>query len=122
MLQDFTHLVSRKKPSVLIHIYISQIALEGHGSLDGTVVKFSPELNTLTGILGRGRSYVLDIPFGEKASDSDYKETRVSNFFKSGIKLPLTPFADTGRPIRQRVYAAARNHHHFQLTITANIY
>lgn len=47
-LQDFPHRVSGEKPA-LTHSHIRQIAFEGAGSLGGTVVKLSPELNTLIG-------------------------------------------------------------------------
>lgn len=94
-LQDFLHRVSGEKPH-LTHSHIRQIAFEGAGSLGGTVVKLSPELNTLIGIRGSGKSsilegirYALDIEFGEKASDRDYKENLVSNLLKSGGKITL---------------------------------
>lgn len=94
-LQDFPHRVSGKKPHQT-HSHIRQIAFEGAGSLGGTVVKLSPELNTLIGIRGSGKSsilegirYALDIEFGEKASDRDYKENLVSNLLKSGGKITL---------------------------------
>lgn len=94
-LQDFPHRVSGEKPP-LTHSHIRQIAFEGAGSLGGTVVKLSPELNTLIGIRGSGKSsilegirYALDIEFGEKASDRDYKENLVINLLKSGGKITL---------------------------------
>lgn len=94
-LQDFQHRVSGEKPP-LTHSHIRQIAFEGAGSLGGTVVKLSPELNTLIGIRGSGKSsilegirYALDIEFGEKASDRDYKENLVRNLLKSGGKITL---------------------------------
>lgn len=94
-LQDFPHRVSGEKPHQT-HSHIRQIAFEGAGSLGGTVVKLSPELNTLIGIRGSGKSsilegirYALNIEFGEKASDRDYKENLVSNLLKSGGKITL---------------------------------
>ncbi|WP_262232453.1 hypothetical protein, partial [Escherichia coli] len=70
----------------------------------GTVVKLSPELNTLIGIRGSGKSsilegirYALDIPFGEKASDRDYKENLVSNLLKSGGKITVDAVCRHGR-------------------------
>ncbi|WP_445544324.1 AAA family ATPase [Escherichia coli] len=49
--------------------------------LDGQTLHFSPELNTLIGIRGSGKSsileavcYALDIPRGEKAQDTKYKD------------------------------------------------
>lgn len=102
-LQDFPHRVSGEKPP-LIHSHIRQIAFEGAGSLGGTVVKLSPELNTLIGIRGSGKSsileglrYALDIPFGEKASDRDYKENLVSNLLKSGGKITIDAVCRHGR-------------------------
>ena len=102
-LQDFPHRVSVEKPA-LIHSHIRQIAFEGAGSLGGTVVKLSPELNTLIGIRGSGKSsilegirYALDIPFGEKASDRDYKENLVSNLLKSGGKITVDAVCRLGR-------------------------
>ncbi|MBH3175954.1 TrlF family AAA-like ATPase [Serratia ureilytica] len=102
-LQDYRHRVSGEKPT-LIHSYIRQIAFEGAGSLGGTVVKLSPELNTLIGIRGSGKSsilegirYALDIPFGEKASDRDYKENLVSNLLKSGGKITVDAVCRLGR-------------------------
>ncbi|HAT3652184.1 TPA: histidinol-phosphatase [Raoultella ornithinolytica] len=102
-LQDFPHRVSGEKPA-LSHSHIRQIAFEGAGSLGGTVVKLSPELNTLIGIRGSGKSsilegirYALDIPFGEKASDRDYKENLVSNLLKSGGKITVEAVCRHGR-------------------------
>lgn len=63
------------------------------GVLDGQNVRFSPELNTLIGIRGSGKSsileairYVLDIPFGEKAEDLDYKRNLPAHVLGSGGK------------------------------------
>lgn len=102
-LQDFPHRVSGEKPH-RTHSHIRQIAFEGAGSLGGTVVKLSPELNTLIGIRGSGKSsilegirYALDIPFGEKASDRDYKENLVSNLLKSGGKITVDAVCRHGR-------------------------
>ncbi|MGE2229208.1 TrlF family AAA-like ATPase (plasmid) [Escherichia coli] len=102
-LQDFPHRVGPEKPA-LLHSHIRQIAFEGAGSLGGTVVKLSPELNTLIGIRGSGKSsilegirYALDIPFGEKASDRDYKENLVSNLLKSGGKITVDAVCRHGR-------------------------
>lgn len=68
------------------------------------MVKLSPELNTLIGIRGSGKSsilegirYALDIPFGEKASDRDYKENLVSNLLKSGGKITVDAVCRHGR-------------------------
>ncbi|MFD3232238.1 MULTISPECIES: TrlF family AAA-like ATPase [Rahnella] len=101
-LQDFNNRVRPDMPLVT-HSHIRQIAFEGAGSLGGTVVRFSPELNTLIGIRGSGKSsilegvrYALDIPFGEKASDREYKENLVSNLLKSGGKITVDAICRRG--------------------------
>jgi chromosome segregation protein len=74
---------------------VKAIAFEGD-KLDGRLINFSPELNTLIGIRGSGKStileamrYVLDIPFGKNAADTDYKEGSVKNALGSGGKITL---------------------------------
>jgi len=66
------------------------------GVLDGQVVRFSPELNTLIGIRGSGKSsileavrYALDIPFGEKAEDLGYKKGLPAHVLGSGGKVTV---------------------------------
>ncbi len=64
------------------------------GLLDGRRVTFSPHLNCLIGIQGSGKSsilesvrYALDIPFGEKAQDKEYKDKLLPHVLKSGGKV-----------------------------------
>ncbi len=64
--------------------------------LSGKTLSFSPELNTLIGIRGSGKSsilevirYVLDIPFGEKAGDTAYKQELVGFTMGSGGKIEI---------------------------------
>lgn len=64
------------------------------GALDGQTINFSPELNTLIGIRGSGKSsileavrYALDIPFGEKTVDQEYKTNLVRHILGSGGKV-----------------------------------
>ena len=78
------------------HSFVKSVSFEG-GVLDGQSVSFSPELNALIGIRGSGKSsvleavrYVLDIPFGDKASDRDYKENLVRHVLGSGGKAVIT--------------------------------
>ncbi|MFY9261641.1 MAG: AAA family ATPase [Gallionella sp.] len=75
--------------------YIRSIHFEG-GVLNGKTLNFSPELNTLIGIRGSGKSsileairYVLDIPRGEKAQDSRYKDDLIKHTLGSGGKVSL---------------------------------
>jgi hypothetical protein len=69
------------------------VRFEG-GMLAGVRVPFSPHLNCLIGIQGSGKSsilesprYALDIPFGDKAQDRDYKEELLPYVLKSGGKI-----------------------------------
>lgn len=77
------------------HSYILSASFEG-GVLDGETIRFSPELNTLIGVRGSGKSsileairYVLDIPFGERALDRDYKDRLVDHTLGSGGKISV---------------------------------
>jgi chromosome segregation protein len=83
-------------PPKLEHSYIKTIAFEGD-KLNGRVINLSPELNTLIGIRGSGKStileairYALDISFGKNAADREYKEGTVKNALGSGGKVTLT--------------------------------
>ena len=85
----------KQNPPEYSHSHITSISFEG-GILDGKTIRFSPELNTLIGIRGSGKSsvlealrYALDIPFGEKASDKDYKTSLVDHALGSGGKITL---------------------------------
>ena len=76
--------------------HIRSIRFDG-GILDGQVLHFSSELNTLIGIRGSGKSsileavrYALDIPRGEKAQDTKYKDELIRHTLGSGGKVTLT--------------------------------
>jgi len=78
------------------HSYLKSIRFEG-GTLSGTEVNLSPELNTMIGIRGSGKSsilevirYVLDIPFGDKAGDMEYKQKLIGFTLGSGGKVIIT--------------------------------
>lgn len=75
--------------------HIRSIHFDG-GILNGQTLHFSPELNTLIGIRGSGKSsileavrYALDIPRGEKAQDIKYKEELIRHTLGSGGKVTL---------------------------------
>ena len=94
-LRDRTARVCAEQPDYR-HSYIRKICFEGAGALGGTEICLSPELNTLIGIRGSGKSsvlegvrYALNIPFGEKASDVDYKEGLVKHLLRSGGVITL---------------------------------
>lgn len=83
------------KPQKYTHSYILSISFDG-GALDGKTINLSPELNALIGIRGSGKSsiletirYVFDIPFGEKALDTDYKKRLVDYILGSGGKVTI---------------------------------
>ncbi|RQZ54247.1 histidinol-phosphatase [Burkholderia cepacia] len=76
--------------------HIRSIRFDG-GILDGQILHFSSELNTLIGIRGSGKSsileavrYALDIPRGEKAQDTRYKDELIRHTLGSGGKVTLT--------------------------------
>ena len=76
--------------------HIRSIHFDG-GILDGQTLHFSPELNTLIGIRGSGKSsileavrFALDIPRGEKAQDTKYKDELIRHTLGSGGKVTLT--------------------------------
>lgn len=102
-LHDYTNRVRSEKPKEYNHSYIKSISFEG-GVLDGHKIPFSPELNTLIGIRGSGKSslleslrYVLDISFGDKATDTDYKTRLTSHTLGSGGKAVITAVDQYGR-------------------------
>ncbi len=77
------------------HSHIRSVSFDG-GVLGGKAIRFSPELNTLIGIRGSGKSsileairYALDIPFGEKASDVEYKKRLVDYVLGSSGKVSI---------------------------------
>lgn len=76
--------------------HIRSIHFDG-GILDGQTLHFAPELNTLIGIRGSGKSsileavrYALDIERGEKAQDTKYKDELIRHTLGSGGKVTLT--------------------------------
>lgn len=75
--------------------HIRSINFEG-GVLNGKTLRFSPELNALIGIRGSGKSsvleairYVLDIPRGDKAQDTKYKDDLIKHTLGSGGKATI---------------------------------
>ena len=84
-----------KQPLDYSHSHIKGISFKG-GILDGKKIKFSPELNALIGIRGSGKSsivevirYLLNIPFGDKTTDQQYKDSLVKHTLGSGGKITI---------------------------------
>jgi ABC-type cobalamin/Fe3+-siderophores transport system ATPase subunit len=96
--------------------HIRSIRFDG-GILDGQTLHFSPELNTLIGIRGSGKSsileavrYALDIPRGEKAQDTKYKDELIRHTLGSGGKVTLTAYDVYGQEfIISRIFREAPN-------------
>nr|VFK61013.1 MAG: PHP domain/AAA domain [Candidatus Kentron sp. UNK]VFK69593.1 MAG: PHP domain/AAA domain [Candidatus Kentron sp. UNK] len=91
------------KPEPYKHSHISSVSFEG-GVLDGQTIRFSPELDTLIGIRGSGKSaileairYGLDIPFGIKALDTEYKRDLVDHVLGSGGKVIIRAVDQRGQ-------------------------
>lgn len=92
---DHQNRVRSSKPEPYKHSHIKSIFFEG-GTLNGKTINFSPELNTLIGIRGSGKSsilealrYVLNIPFGEQTTDRMYKTNLVAHTLGSGGKVVI---------------------------------
>ena len=93
-LMDYQNRVSAE-PKKHESSHITSAAFEG-GVLDEKTISFTPELNTLIGIRGSGKSsileavrYALDIPFGEKSLDTDYKNSLIGHVLGSGGKITV---------------------------------
>lgn len=107
-LRDKASRVCDERPSYK-HSYIQKIRFEGAGTLGGTELCLSPELNTLIGVRGSGKSsvlegvrYALNIPFGDKSSDVEYKEGLVKHLLRSGGKITIDAIDRRGQPYQVR--------------------
>ena len=91
-LQDHKNRVF-KTPIEIKHGYIESISFQG-GKFDGQTIRFSPELNTLIGVRGSGKSsvleairYIIGLPV---QTDKEYKDSLIKNIFGSGGKAILS--------------------------------
>ena len=90
------------------HPFIKQIIFEG-GIFDNLTLNFSPELNTLIGIRGSGKSailesirYALNVPLDENAQDQEYKKKLVDYTLGSGGKITIyVSYKENGYEIRR---------------------
>lgn len=114
-LSDPASRVAAEQPKHLAS-HIRNVHFDG-GILDGQTLHFSPELNTLIGIRGSGKSsileavrYALDIPRGEKAQDTRYKDDLIRHTLGSGGKVTLTACDVYGQEFTiSRIYREAPN-------------
>jgi chromosome segregation protein len=98
--------------------HIRSLHFDG-GILNGQTLHFSPELNTLIGIRGSGKSsileairYVLDIPLpaDDKPRDTKYKEGLIKHTLGSGGKVTLTACDTYGQEFTvSRIFREAPN-------------
>ena len=95
-LSDPDYRIAQKDKPDVINPYIKSIAFEG-GLLNGTKIDFSPELNTLIGIRGSGKSsileilrYTLGIPLSNIAAATKYKNGLIEYVLKSAGKAIVT--------------------------------
>lgn len=92
-LLDHTHRVASELPT-RVNSFISEVTFEG-ARLDGTVLRFSPELNTFIGIRGSGKSSIIEsirYALGEElpaSADREYKEGAVKHALGSGGKVTI---------------------------------
>ena len=91
-LKDFHNRVSNEIPKIK-NSYIKSIEING-GIFDGKKISFSPELNSLIGIRGSGKSALLEIirwalgiQLQNSSTDSDYKKDLLTYALKSGGKV-----------------------------------
>jgi len=92
-----------QEPCKYKHSHIRNIRFTG-GTMAGLELHFSPELNTLIGIRGSGKSsvlevlrYALEIPFGDKAGDQKYKQDLIGFTLGSGGKIEIDAMDRYGR-------------------------
>lgn len=98
----------REAPMEISHSYIRSIEFTG-GMLNERSVSFSPELNTLIGIRGSGKSsilealrYALDISVDHNDADRNYKENLVERTLGSGGKITLNVLDQYRQPCQIR--------------------
>lgn len=89
---------NRVRPEIppITNSYIQSIHFDG-GKFDGRTIDFSPELNSLIGIRGSGKSsvleiirYALGISLSNSSADASYKNDLISYMLGSGGKVTLT--------------------------------
>jgi chromosome segregation protein len=92
-LTDHPFRTSQNKAPDVKHSHVNAIRFEG-GLFDGKRVTFSPHLNCLIGIQGSGKSsvleclrYALNVEFGDRAQDKEYKDGLIPYVLKSGGKV-----------------------------------
>ncbi|MFT4204799.1 MAG: hypothetical protein QM610_12910 [Chitinophagaceae bacterium] len=127
-LSDSKYRVSPKDKPEIKNSYIKSIAFEG-GLLDGTKIDFSPELNTLIGIRGSGKSsvleilrYTLGVSLPINAADPKYKNDLITHILRSGSKAILTIINKQGEEYRiEKIYDQKEDIYQNGILITSGI-
>ncbi len=127
-LSDSEYRVSPKDKPEIKNSYIKSIAFEG-GLLDETKIDFSPELNTLIGIRGSGKSsilelirYTLGIPLPFNAADSKYKNELITHILGSGGKAILSLINKQGEEYRiEKIYDQKEDIYKNDVLVTSGI-
>ena len=110
-LTDHKNRVCKKDKPLIQNSWIKSISFQG-GMLNGKTISLTPELNSLIGIRGSGKSsileilrYALNIPLGSQAIDSDYKNDLITHVLKSGGKVIVEIVNRQGESYRiERIY------------------
>ena len=92
---DYKNRVRKIEKPATQNSWIKSVSFQG-GMLNGKTISLSPELNSLIGIRGSGKSsileilrYALNIPLGSQAIDSDYKNDLITHVLRSGGKVSV---------------------------------
>ena len=82
----------------ILNLFLFKVA-----KFDGQTIRFSPELNTLIGVRGSGKSsvleairYIIGLPV---QTDKEYKDSLIKNIFGSGGKAILSVVDKHGKKI-----------------------
>jgi ABC-type lipoprotein export system ATPase subunit len=108
---DHKNRVRKKEKPLIQNSWIKSISFQG-GMLNEKTVSLTPELNSLIGIRGSGKSsileilrYALNIPLGSQAIDSEYKNDLITHVLKSGGKVVVELVNRLGEIYRvERIY------------------
>jgi hypothetical protein len=110
-LTDHKNRVCKKDKPLIQNSWIKSISFQG-GMLNEKTISLTPELNSLIGIRGSGKSsileilrYALNIPLGSQAIDSEYKNDLITHVLKSGGKVIVELVSRQGETYRvERIY------------------
>jgi hypothetical protein len=108
---DHKNRVRKKDKPLIQNSWIKSISFQG-GMLNQKTISLTPELNSLIGIRGSGKSsileilrFALNIPLGSQAIDSEYKNDLITHVLRSGGKVVVELVNRQGDTYRvERIY------------------